>query len=237
MDTSGWITIEQIVNSYLNEKGDYDLDQYERYCQIVIEGITDLNMYYFYKINPFIATVNDIGMIKLPADYIDYARVGRVANGKVEPLGRNNELALPYKTQCGIEVAYENVPDSIEFPVWTDYTQGGGWRYGEFRIDKLKRTITFLHSQMRGTEIYIEYISSGISLTGLTMVDRPMGVVIKEYLNHILTDRSNAPAGEKQRTYYMFGEKLRRYKRSKQKVTASELLDAIRSGYTMGPKR
>ena len=237
MDTPGWITIEHVVQSYMNEIGDPDMDNFERFAQIVIEGISDLNIYHFYKVTTYLATVNDIGVVKLPPDYIDYLVIGRVINGRVEPLGRNDRIALPAKETCGIMQDYSGRTAGIYYPSWQEYTQGGGWAYGQYRIDKEKRLIVLQHTQLRGEEIYIEYVSTGISVDGKTMIDRAMLPVVKEYLNYILIDRSSAPANEKQRAYYMFGEKFKRYSRKRQKVTASEILDAIRSGYTMGPKR
>jgi hypothetical protein len=238
MDTGALISIEEVVNSYMNELGDYSLENYERYCQIVIEGLTDFNINHTYSITPLEEVVNDIGIIKLPPDFIDYVVIGVVEHGVIKSLSKNENIALPLDSSCGIDVAHEDRPSKMTDPYWLDYTFGGGWNIGRYRVDYQKRLIVFLETGMQGRSVYIEYISSGISVSNKTMVDRRLLPVLKSYLNYIIVNRNpETNINIKDWALREYGHAYGRYIRSKNKFTADELLDAIRSGYSMGAKR
>ncbi len=228
------ITIEQVVDSFLNERDEKSLENYRRYLRIIVEGYTDLNINLVRIPKPYHAVVNSNNMVKLPPDYIDYIKIGVLYEGKIWTLTENKSIAFNSETINAIEIRDET--GEIEVPVWQDYTAGGGINFGEYRIDIANRRIIF-YGNMKGMEIYIEYVSSGIVLSEKTYVPRDMLPLLKSYLNWIITE-NNQKAGinSKLRTAELYNHQYARYVQRKSSFTISELLDAIRSGYSMGPK-
>lgn len=236
MDTSAVIKIEQAVKSYCNELGDFNHDQYDRYLQIVIEGYTELNIQHIFTYQPVYLTVNEANLAKMPSDMIDYYLIGLVEEGKIWELTRNEQIAIPKSEVCGIEVSNSDLLSAIDTPDTAVYNSKGTWNIGKYKIDKKRRLIIF-EGSMAGQTIYMEYISSGVSLTGNTFVPVEILPMLKAYLNWVITERDKKISlGEKERSLRLFRRAEIRWAERMNNFTLQEAIDAIRSGYSFGPK-
>ena len=237
MDTPAYITIEHCVLSYLNETGEYSLDDYDRFVQIVLEGYSDLNMNHVYAWNHKKIPVNSVGQVKFPSDLIRYHRIGIVEDGKIWTLTKNDDIAIPVDEVCGFNVGDPDNLKEINQPNWHDPTQAGGWNFGKYRID-LKNRMVILDGDLSGYEIAFEYTSTGVSLEDQTFVPRDMLNVLKKYLNSIIKEANGQLAeNKKERAHWQFYWARRDFINKRNAFTYDELLDAIRSGYSMGVKR
>ena len=232
MDISAHISVEQVIASYANERDDYDPNHLKRYERIIVEGYSDLNMNHV--ITPLFVRgfVSDVNVFKLPADFVDYLRIGVVNNGKVWTLSENTNIDLSAEDVCGVEV--NNNPTMSDW-----YTPGGGDNIAKYRIDKSPgvRRIVF-EGPMMGREIVLEYISTGIPVSGNLYIPRGLMPVLKNYLDWTIKKNNDAmPENKVFRAKQDFYESLHAYERAEESMTADEILDIIRSGYTIGPKR
>lgn len=236
MDTPALVPFKTIILSYLNARGDYSTDDYKRMYQIALEGYRELNIHHTRTFKSAYLTVNEVGIVKLPSDFIEYIRIGLVDNGMVWTLSKNNNLKFTEKGACYIDVADPQLNTDLTKNSF-NYSSGGGVNVGEYRIDERQRTIIF-RGQMTGREIILEYISTGIGMSEDTFVPVELLPVIRDYIHWTMLkyDRE-APQVQKDDAQRNYSNSLVKYLRLKLTPSLDEVLDAIRSGYSQTAKR
>lgn len=234
---NAFIPITQVVDSYLNERGEYEKENYMRYLQIVLEGYSNHQIY-----NPvFIKTVeleiNSANIAQLPSDYIDYVRVGVVRSGRIYTLTRNDKLYLHSNELCGVQTLADGA-DSVatinESVVW--YGAGGGYNFGQYRFDKGRSRIYF-GGDLASYTVIMEYVSDGISTDDITYVPRPILPLLKAYLDYIISLREKDALGRTQMLMQIYFNEVDKFNQLTSGFTVDEFLDAVRSGYSQGAKR
>lgn len=237
MHTNALVPMDYVVRSFMNERDDFNLDNYERYMQIIRDGYTSMSIHRLRSVKVAYVTVNDVNIASLPPDFIDYYRIGMVFDGKVFELGLNRDLNIPKNEVCGVEGGNPDNLDGIDSPYWYEPTYSGGYNLGKYRLDMNRRLIIF-DGDMASNQIVIEYISSGISITGKTFIPREVVPVLKAYLNWIIKERSDKVAmGEKMRAQQLYNIEEVRLNNFLNSFTMEEFLDAWRSGQHRGVKR
>ena len=229
MDTTGLISLKQIVSSYQNETGDYSPSNYKRLMQLAIEGFSNLNIFYSPSIKTEYITVSDINTIDVPEDYVDYIRIGVIYDGSIWTLTKNDNIPLLRSVSCGEDVGDTDNQISPSQQFNWHYSFAGGTNVGMYRYDPEYRRIV-LSGDMMGQLAVLEYISSGVSCSGMTWVPREAGDVIKEYVYWKSIQRTDAAVSQKElamRNYYFA---LNKYKEFAYSFTIDEFLDAIRGG-------
>lgn len=229
--------LSNVVTSYLNSRGDYSKENYMRYLQIVIEGYTDLNIYHSLSLRSITKRVNDANMIALESDFIDWAKIGIIIGGILHPLGVNNSIQLP---KDDITVYNPSVPEhlaGLDYSHYLDYSSTGGNRYAEFKVFPEKRKIQFRGS-VKNYDILIEYISSGVSMEGDTLIPIQMIPVLRTYLKwQLLEYDDGASLNSKIRAEQQHGNELIKVVNAQNALGAEEFIDIIRSGYKQTVKR
>ena len=234
--TNALITIDQIVTSYLNERGISVTENYFRYKQIIIEGYTDLNIHNTLSVEEYIGKANEVNQMTLPPDLINWVSVSVNEGGSLRSLDYNNKLIIPKTNMYGTTISFpENfVPPT---PKGNGYTKRRVNEHGQFNVNLDERIITF-KGDFRNKDIYLMYISSGVSPNLVTYVSRELLPVLKAYLNWIITERSDRkPLSSKQRAEYLFGLELQKLDNFNNSMSAEELLAIVRGGYTQGVKQ
>lgn len=230
------ITLDHVVKSFMNERDETDLHNFNRYKQIIIEGYSDMNIHYTTYIEQFVGRVNEVNQMALPSDCIDYIEVAVALNGKFWPLDINNDLIINKPDNCGNVVVFSehfSAPSKKGFM----YTARRRNVIGECKVDKRNRLIGF-KGDFKGVDIYLSYISTGVEKQGQNYVEREYLPVLKSYLLWILTENDKTTSyGAKQRTEYLHGLQLEKLDLLQNNMTAHEFLSAIRDGYTQGIKR
>ena len=237
IDLNAFVQLDYVVRSYMNERADFNMDNFERYLQIIREGYMTLNIHRIRTIKPYYTTVNEVNQAALPPDYIDYSRIGIIYDGKIWELGYNGDINLPRNEMCGVEYANPDNLSAIPVPYYFEATYGGGYNVGKYRIDDIRRIIQF-DGDMASKEICIEYVSTGISITGKTYIPRVVVPVLKAYLNWILKERDDKVGiGGGVRAEQLYNRAPVELNAFKNKFTMREFMDALRSGYTRGIKK
>jgi hypothetical protein len=236
------IQVEEIAASYANSKGEYGKSQTYRYLQIILEGFADLNIFTTSevgKVNWYAGTVGTDGCIELPSDCIDYVRIGTPINGVIQTLTRNDNLDMPIGLECGQVTGVTVTQYLLGEPIywnWTtvDYAATGGKNFAYYRFDKPNRRIVF-NGDCVNRPIVIEYISTGISLSGETWIPREMMQLLKLYLNwqlKLYSDDKNVEYAARE-----FAIERQRLMNFQWSLRADEFLDLIRSNMTRAIKR
>lgn len=236
MDTPGLVKVTEIVESYLNELGE-NTDNFMRYLQIAIEGITQLSTKNTYGVKAYFTSVSSNNIIHLPSDYITYNRIGLVRNGLIYTLTKNKDISLSDGDIAGVEVVSDENLNTLYIPSALNYAEHGAYNFATYRIDEKGRRIIF-RGNLTGETIVIEYKSSGINLMGDTYVPVTMVPVAKEYLNMTITKRNkNISQAEKQASKIDFINAKNDYIKAKHTFSVDDFMDAVYSGYSQGTKR
>lgn len=180
--TAGLVNIKFVVMSYLNRINDYSMRNYKRIAQIVIEGFTDLNLYHTTNIEVEYLYMDEAKIVNVPSDFIDWVKVGIPVNGKLVTLTKKSKILLPRQFPDGKNVGNLDAADPNNVSYFVShfkagkfigalYGMRGGYNTAYFRYDEEYRQFVFTGEVPR-SEIVLEYVSSGISLTSSTTIPR-----------------------------------------------------------------
>lgn len=253
-NTSGVITLDYVVNSVLNQLGDYTQRNYDRYLQFAIEGFGQLNMFYLPSVRVVHLQMNDALVVPLPPDCIDYTKIAVCINGKLWTLSVNNNMCIPRAEQCGIPIreivsnpsALVSAPtDGYAFPghyyngIYYGglYGIGGGFNTAYYRIDWERRLIIF-SGQIPQNEVVLEYISTGVSKSGTTLIPYQALAPLKAYVQwQRIEFNDKITLGEKQRKETLFNQECMALQAFESKFTVDEYLDMCYRSSKQSPKR
>jgi len=229
----GLVTINYVVASVLNRLRDYSFRDYSFLEQICIEGYTELNLWHLDRIEVVYLRMSDAKTVDLPADFVNYTKIGiPTADGKIRVLTNNENILLPRKFEDGTDVGNtgDGLTDRMFFIghmrgnnfVGGLYGSTGGGDTAHYRIDWETRTIVFSGSVPRG-EIVLEYVSSGVSLQGSTTIPREAVPALRAYLLWQLVENDKkVSGGEKERKKAAYEGELEALRFFQQAFTADE---------------
>ena len=233
MDSPALVPISKVVHSYLNATGIYSKVNYKRFLQIVLENYADLNINNTAGFNSGRFIINQVNCVPFPLDYIDYVRIGVPVAGQIETLTANDAIITPKAITCGVEVADSDLSTPISNDWIVHYGSTGGRNFMYYKSDKINRQIVFEGDGI-GREVVIQYITTGINMSGATMIPVELVKVLRKYLHWVYMDfdmLNKFPQNKieaARRDFYHF---LNEFERQELSFTAEEFIDAIRQGY------
>lgn len=217
--TTGTTTITYVVASVLNRLRDYSMRHYSYLEQVIIEGYTDLNLWHLDNIEVVYLRMSDAKTVDLPADFVDWLKIGVPMGGKLRVLTNHKQILFPRQFADGAEVGNTDDGGVSESVFFTDHFRDGqfvGGLYGMpggadqafYRIDREMRTIIFSGSIPRA-EIVLEYISTGIKLQGTTVIPREAVSALRAWaLWQIIEDDPKVSPTQKERKKAQYEEQL-----------------------------
>jgi hypothetical protein len=169
-----YISIDSIVNDYILES-EQSQHKYYKCWQLAFRGMDNMGLDFFYKIKAVKLPRNDNYTVTLPADFLNWTKVGVLNDrGEVIPLYYNNKLTTYAdispdrlsKTQDDTLLSW----DSWGTNVWGNYWTGNGYTtlygvpsgspfVGSFKID-LDNGVILLNEDFNYDYIILEYVSS-----------------------------------------------------------------------------
>jgi hypothetical protein len=239
------------------------MKDYKRLTQIALEGFTELNMYNMDAgLQVVYLHMSLAKTVPLPADFIDYVRIGIPINGKLRVITRHDNLLLPRTyDDTGLEVGnadndhFHGIPDAIFFSSHFrngQYVGGlfglpGGIDSSYYRIDRERRQIVF-SGHIPRTGIVLEYLSSGVKLDGSSLVPREAVPALRTYVEWqmisgdmlgFLTGRTAVKMAysEIERRKKDHEEAVAELRAFQNSFTADELKRALWGSYRQSPKR
>lgn len=256
--SSGIITLNYCVMNLINELSE-DTKYYQKYLQLAIDAVTEVNIFHINNIRVAYLTTTAMAentgqqyYVDLPDDFVDYYKIGINKGGKLWTLTLNNNYILPKNENCGeLESIPANSTDASNLTYgyyYTDhfkgqkyvpyaYSLGGGINQAYFRIDKENRRIV-LSGAMADTEIILEYKSTGINMTGETLIPRQAVGTIKAYIHwKRLEYDPRVSMNEKMRKEQLYGKEIEQLRHHELMFTISEYQDMLYSTMKQTPKR
>lgn len=250
--------------SVLNRLDDYSLKNYLRYCQIAIEGFTEeLGMFHLKNsIEVVYLHMSTAKTVNMPADMVDWVKIGIPIQGKLRVITRNDNILLP-RTFYGSMVGGVLVPDSgdsvgnsddgITPPLADSIYFSSHWRGSNFigglyglaggiddsyyRADYENRQIVFSGSTPR-SEIVLEYIGTGLKVNGGSLIPRECVAALRTYI--LWQKDENDPRvayNAKERAKREHEEAVSALRSFTLSFTADEYLQMSRSSLHQSPKR
>lgn len=213
--------------------------------QLVIEGFQDLEMYHLSNVEVVYLYMDAAKTVAVPPDFVDWIKVGIPLNGKFFALTKDESMLRPGKFPNGAEVGHI---DSTAAYFFTDhfhngryvsslYGLPGGINRAYYRYDEENRQFLFSGSIPRA-EIVLEYISSGIKLSGTTIIPRIALPVLQRYVFwQRVEDDPRVPDAVKERKQKLYLEELEKVRFFETAPTIEEYKDSLYRSIKQGPKR
>ena len=169
-----WISVDECINAYMDES-EQGNHKYFKLWNLAYRALTELGLDFFYSVKSVKLAVNPNLTVTLPADYLNYTKVGVLnAQGEIIPLSVNNTLTTAFDMQP-TRIAQTQDPTvftgySPQGIVWWNYWNGYGLSnlyglpsgspfVGSFKIDN-KNGVIVLDEYFAFDYIMLEYISS-----------------------------------------------------------------------------
>jgi hypothetical protein len=169
-----YILIDEVINGYI-DRSEQGVHKFFKLWHIAFDGMTQLGLDFFYQIKSVKLPINANLTVDLPADYLNYSKVGVFnAQGEVIPLAYNSKLT----TYADLNPdRIEKTQDDTLFnmfqfntPVWYNFWSGnqfinlyglpsGAPFVGSFKIDGSNGVI-LLNEGFVYEYLVLEYIAS-----------------------------------------------------------------------------
>ncbi len=240
--TQGYETLDVIIREECLIQDDYGMHNYLKYLTFAKEALRDLRLDKKNEVSVVVGTTSSIATLAFPGDYLQWSRIGTIEGDRVKSFIVNNNLALHHETVNGSEV--NNSPYQPSFVtaycynnlIYNDsgsiygFGNGGYLNDGQFRVDTANRRFQF-SSDFTETEVYLEYVGTGLNPSGATVVDGNTSKTIKLYIRwQALEVSRTASMAEKERARQLYWEEnLTATKRSV--VSLDKILNIAREAY------
>lgn len=208
---AGIVNINYVVMMILNRLRDYSMRNYMYFAQLVIEGYTELSLWHLDTIEVVYLRMSAAKTVDLPADYVDYTKIGIPIGGKLRVLTNKERVLFPRTFADGAEVGNTDADSAEDGSLFfVDhfrngqfvaglYGMPGGLDNAYYRVDREERKIVFSGSIPR-KEVVLEYLSSGIKLSGQTSIPREAVPALRTYVMWQKDENDKkVPANEKAR--------------------------------------
>ena len=254
--SAGLVTIRYVVMSVLNRLGDYSLKNFLRYTQIAIEGFSEsLAMYHIGAGSDVVYLhMSTAKTAPLPADYVNWIKVGYPIEGKLKVISNDNNILLPRvfdDTGEYVGPVYGEAigaTDLSNIVFFSDHWRNGqfvGGMYGlpggidtaGFRVDMENRQLVFSGSTPR-SEIVLEYTTSGLKTDGSSLIPRECVAALRTYVLWMKDENDPRIAyNAKERLKRNHEEEIEALRSFSNAFSASEYLAMIYQSSYQSPKR
>jgi hypothetical protein len=190
-------TIDEIVREFMMEAGETTLHKYQRYLSYALAEASHWHFDAAQEVKTVRLKMNDIKQAALPADYVDFVKVGIQCGDIIKTLHLNPHMVLANNEgDCG-PIAFDDCDCSCNgLPSGFDSNAFGGYVYNNFggetlygygsgylsrmyfQIYKDKQAIQF-SSDVMTTPVYMEYISTGFSPCSKSVINAYAKELIK----------------------------------------------------------
>lgn len=246
--TTGIVNIRYVVMSVLNRMNDYSMRNYKRIAQFVIEGFTDLNLYHTTNVEVVYLYMSAAKVVDVPPDFIDWIKVGIPYQGKLRTLTKDDLILKPRKFQDGKDVGNIDATLTNQASYFSSHFKNGkfvaglyGLRGGVnrayFRYDEERRQFIFT-GDVPLSEIVLEYVSTGVSLSSSTIIPRQ---AVKPLVNWTFWQMaeydSSVPGSEKDRKKHLYYEDVSELRALYFTPTKDEYRDVMYKTIKQTPRR
>ena len=171
-----YITLDSCINDYLAES-EQSVNKYYKLWHLAFRGMEQMGLDFFYRIKSVKLPVNDNMTVTLPADFLQWTKVGILNNnGAIIPLYYNQNMTT-YADLNPDRVQKTDDPASAWMSwdgnnTWCNYWNGSNYVtvygvpsgepfVGEFKIDT-ENGVILLNKRFNRDYIMLEYVSSPV---------------------------------------------------------------------------
>jgi hypothetical protein len=241
-NTPALISLKTVVSSFIN-RSTIDVKFLEKYMAIAVECISELSIFHTHTMREAHLPISSVNMCNLPPDYISWARPPAfIIGNRICELTEDRNIPLDSAIDCGNQTNPQPIGTAGDhFPL---YRGNGGGTYGShglrgiafYRIDDEARVIR-LRGSITTDTLYLEYLSTGISLDGETLIPRQLLPVIREYLNWQSKKYDpKASANSIQMAKEDYEQQLDLLQHWNNSFSIKEFLDTVRRNYSQSVK-
>lgn len=168
-----YISLDSVVNDYLLES-EQNMNKYYKVWHLAFRGFEQLGIDFFYRIQSVKLPINENFTVTLPADYLNWTKVGILNNrGEIIPLYYNDNFTT-YADLLPDRVAKtEDERTGVENwgnGVWANYWTGTAYSnvygvpsgepfVGQFKVDT-ENGVILLNERFNWQYLMLEYVSS-----------------------------------------------------------------------------
>jgi hypothetical protein len=181
MATNGLVSINKIVDSFLF-KYEQPLDRAWIYLQHACDAVRELHLYDLPNMVTEKVTIDANGIIEFPTDMIGFNGLYKYVDGAKWRFTKRDDVIVTTTTTGGVEGQDDDYGEgeALTDPKTDTYGGVGGVNDYYYNIDWKARRI-FCEGILSDTAI-LEYVTSGIELTGGTYIPDYCTPVIDAYL-------------------------------------------------------
>lgn len=210
MDQKRFTTIREVVNK-ARMIGNIPESKDPTCVQLCIQGMKDLSLFALPHKNTVKLTVDSLGRIYLPDDYLMFLAVGVPRNGILYTFTRNNSIVQTSTETYSYEAINTEYGEGQEIPMNFCYSYGQGGAINEtyFVINERRGFIQLL--SFAGSQATLHYVSSGIS-ENAESVEIPKtaeDALIAYILWMVVAYDLSVPLGERRERERLYGEALK----------------------------
>ena len=238
------VTLDEVIRSLIIETGKSSENDYQRFIQLGVQGLKELNFDILKNIKSVKLNVDSSLSVSLPADYVGYTKIGiHKDDNRVHVLGLDNKRYLGTDAATNIESTSDDYYIFRNFMFkgveGEMYGIGGGNNgNGLYKEDRNNNRILF-KSLAQGDQIVLEYISDGI--TGLDGDEIKVHPYAEEALRSYIFWKSvqrkrGIPQFEKESARRDFYNEKRLARARLSKFTIDEAYQTSRRGFKQSPK-
>lgn len=243
------ITLDSVIKNYLIEKGEDTEHGYQRYLQLAINGLTEMDFDVSGMPKYVKVSLDNSYSIPIPDDSINIISVMFNSNGKLIVGARDGSTPISVDRSCGVDNIYENsgsnAPEYSVTESITNHTRNGesiggyfnhrGGSIYTFRVNEQMGIIEL--STNFPSVVILEYLPTSTKVNGKFIVHPFLLEPLLAWLRYAdVRSKRNVPSGEKamlQRDYVL--KKTHSASRFNA-FTPEDFLNSIRSTYTAGFK-
>jgi len=243
-----YTTLSEIVNSYKLWMEEYGDDKYDRYLDLTIRALVDLQLHHLRQVDVAYLTINsDLNTAQLPADCIDISLVGLNVNERIYILTENKYIAIPASESCGTEerdldLSNGNIYFASHYHdglyLDTLYGMTGGFEDVYYRRDLKNNRLILEGTIPANTSLLVEYISTGVGYNEQTIIPLYVKEALIARLRVFLAEADpRISQSEKMRLWALYGTEETKVKRIKHRFNLQQWISAEWRSQSRGVKR
>lgn len=219
---SSSIAIDAFVRRLLAKEGK-DNDDYMRYLQIALDGLREMHIHDFEKVETKVVTVNTTtNTFSLPTDFVRHVWVATVIDGRWWTYTEDDTMA-PLEDDDSTTIQ-SSLPNISQYHLADSYGQAGGWNKYYMRVDRKNGVI-----QVGGytpSIVVLRYVSNGIDSGGSITVPDFSLPALEAYVRFSIADYDEVAESHVIRLKRQYDDARKKMKRV-MRPTLQEVIDTV----------
>ena len=236
MATTALVSLNSVIDRFLF-KNELSTDKAWIYLEHACDCVRELHLYDLPNLVTAKVSVSTLGIIELPADCIGFNGLYKFVDGKKWYFTLRDDIITTTTMTGGVEIQDDDYGEGVGLSNAKSDTYGsvGGVNSYYYKIDWKARRI-FCEGITNDT-VMLEYVTSGIELTGTTYVPELIVPAIDAYLYwkmSLLNPQLWRFVGEREKSYTNSENRIRNFVNA---MTYEQWHDLLLSLTTQAPQR